>query len=322
MVINGQAVKGAKRLANHLMKDENEKVSVLEITGTAVNDNLHEALRDMEALGRLTKSQTGKVLYHANINPRAKEQLTPEQYIEAADKLMEKLGFKGQPRAIVLHEKKGRQHAHLVVQLTDVEKAKLRPISNNYYKHKEVARELEKSLKLERTAEKKTGRSYSQAEAQQAKKKNERVINHRSVVQGLYLTSEDGRHFQYQLRKNGLELAKGKRLVIVDNRGQIQSLTRALKPLVNAKHVKEKLKDIIKDIPSVEKAQSRAKEKHLDRNQEQLKGSQEKMNYQHQVFKSKKDFMTVQDRFEYNLYKYKKRKRQERLERENDGRER
>ncbi len=304
MIINGQAVKGAKRLANHLLKNENEKVSVLEISGTAVNDNLRAALSDMEVLGRLTKSQTGKVLYHANINPGVKERLTPKQYVQAADKLMEKLGFEGQPRAIVMHEKKGRQHAHLVVQLTDVEKAKLRPISNNYYKHREVAKELEKVFNLEKPHRHSTGRSYSQAEAQQAKKRNERVIDHRSVVQGLYLTSEDGRHFQYQLRENDLELAKGKRLVIVDNRGQVQSLTRTLKPLVNAKHVKEKLKDIINDIPSVEKAQSRAKKRHLDRNQEQLKGSQEKMNYQHQVFKSKKDFMTVQDRFEERLEYY------------------
>lgn len=292
MVINGQAVKGAKRLANHLMKDENEKVSILEITGTAANDNLHEALRDMEALGRLTKSQTGKVLYHANINPRAKEQLTPEQYIQAADKLMEKLGFEGQPRAIVMHEKKGRQHAHVVVQLTDIEKAKLRPISNNYYKHKEVARELEKSLQLEHTNEEKSGRSYSQAEAQQAKKLGVRQKSVRNVIRNCYEYSQDGKSFVSKLAENQLYLAQGKRLVVIDSLGNPLSLTRQLRHIATTKNIKNRLSDIRHDLPKAEDIQRQIRALN---NSHQLDKTAQELTRKKQVYRQQRQMNLVQD---------------------------
>lgn len=265
MVINGQAVKGAKRLANHLMKDENEKVSILEISGTVANDNLHFALRDMEDIGKLTKTQSGKVLYHANINPRKNEALTPEQYIKACDTLMEKLGFEGQPRAIVMHQKQGRQHAHLVVQLTDIEKGKLKTISNNYYKHKEVSRSLEKEFELAKTHEKKTGRSYSQSEAQQIGKTGRKVKTFKNVIRACYEYSKDGKEFAQKLANHALYLAKGKRLVVIDSLGQAQSLTRQLKYFDTAKKVKEKLSDIEKQLPNAEELQTNIRSYHSEK---------------------------------------------------------
>jgi len=259
MIINGQAVKGAKRLAHHLMKPENEKVSILEISGTASNDNLKGALMDMEALGRLTQSRTGKVLYHANINPQAHEVLSREDYIRSADRLMNELGFEGQPRAVVMHVKQGRQHAHLVVQLTDLDSGKLRPISNNYYKHRTVAKDLEKELRLDRSPRRKSGKSFEQKEAQQAKKLKVDVSHLRTVVTLAYETAKQGKDFLRNLKQSAIELAKGKRLVLVDERGGIHSLTRTLKATAKAKDIKDKLKDVIPDLPSPEEAKERQK---------------------------------------------------------------
>lgn len=256
MIINGQAVKGANRLANHLLKQENEKVQVLEISGVATNDNLHEALRDMEVVGALTQSQKGRVLYHANINPKANERLTPEQYIKASDQLMKELGFEGQPRAIVMHQKNGRQHAHLVVQLTDVEKMKLRPVRNNYYKHRVVARELERSLNLTKAPRSHTGKSYSQKEAEQTKKTGHRVKDLRHIVQRIYKHAIDGKTFQQGLNRWGMMLAHGKRLVVLDKNGAPHSLTRMLKSVANASDVKEKVADIAKVLPTVKQGQN------------------------------------------------------------------
>ena len=277
MIINGQAVKGAKRLAKHLLKGENEIVRILEISGVVSNDNLHEALRDMEIIGDLTKSRSGKVLYHANINPRANERLTPEAYIKASDRLMKELGFIGQPRAIVMHQKQGRQHAHLVVQLTDIDRCKLKSISNNYYKHKTVARELEHSLELAYTSEHKTGRTYSQAEAQQTKKLNYKVKDFRHIVQRVYKHAKTGTLLQQGLNRWGMMVAKGKRLVLLDQKGQPHSLTRILKPIATAKEVREKMVDIIQALPSIEHGQNsldiqRQKEIDLSKDQERFKG--------------------------------------------------
>ncbi|OEK03278.1 hypothetical protein BFP97_17870 [Roseivirga sp. 4D4] len=259
MVINGQAVKGAKRLANHLLKDENEKVSILEISGVAINDSLYHALRDMEDMGKLTNSQSGKVLYHANINPRKNEMLTPEQYIKSCDALMEKLKFVGQPRAIVLHQKNGREHAHLVVQLADIEKRKLKPISNNYYKHKEVSRELEKSFELAKTNEEKSGRSYNQAEAQQAKRLSKRQKSIRNIIRTCYEYSKDGSDFVSRLAQNQFYLAMGKRVVVIDSLGNPLSLTRQLRHFKTSKEIKDKISDVLNNLPTVENVQAQVR---------------------------------------------------------------
>lgn len=302
MVINGQAVKGAKRLANHLMKDENEKVSILEISGTVANDNLHFALRDMEDIGKLTKSQSGKVLYHANINPRKNETLTPEQYIKASDKLMEKLGFEGQPRAIVMHQKQSRQHAHLVVQLTDIEKGKLKTISNNYYKHKEVSRTLEKEFELAKTHEKKTGRSYSQSEAQQAQKAGRKARTNKNFIQHCYQSSRDGKDFVKKLSQYELYLAKGKRLVVIDKLGQAQSLTRQLRHIDSASNVKKKLKDIDASLPEAKKIQENIRSYH---NEKKLEKSAKEFDGQRKYQQNRKQLNLAQENMVKRLDYYK-----------------
>ena len=185
MIVKGQAVKGAKRLATHLLKSENEVVNIIQVDGIDASlspEALRQSLIDMEDLGRLTKSQTGRVLYHANIDPRKNEQLTPAQYIQSADMLMNRLGLTGQPRIIVEHVKNGRQHAHLVVQLTDLERGTVRQLHNNFYKQSEIAREIEHEFGLEPTLQRKTGNSYDMTEAQQIKKQGKSVKEYRSFL--------------------------------------------------------------------------------------------------------------------------------------------
>ena len=302
MVINGQAVKGAKRLSHHLTKSENEIVEVLEISGVA-NDNLTNAFRDMETMGLMAQTQTGKVLYHANINPRKKEELTNNQYIQAADFLMDKLGFEGQPRAIVKHVKEGRQHAHLVVQLTDTEKGKLLPTSNNFYKHKEVSRELEKIFELEKTHERKSSNSYSQKEAQQAKRLGMTAKEYKTFLRGQFLISKSGKEFQERLAIKGFVLAQGKRVVVLDKYGHPQSLSKQLGDLANAKKVKEKLKDVMEHLPSIEDAQRDIK---ISRSEKDLDRTQKQMSAQTKGFKKDQELNQKQDQFNERLEYYKR----------------
>ncbi|MFY0599306.1 MAG: relaxase/mobilization nuclease domain-containing protein [Cyclobacteriaceae bacterium] len=308
MIINGQAVKGATRLANHLMKQENEHVEVLEVLGTA-NENLYEALRDMEAVGAMTQSQTGKVLYHANIDPRQKETLTKEQYIKASDTLMNELGFTGQPRAIVMHVKGGRQHAHLVVQLTDTEKGKLKQVSNNYYKHKDVAKQLEREFQLEKAPRDKTGKSYNQKEAQQAKRLDKTVRQQRLIVRDCFDRAKDGKDFDFNLRKKEMMLAKGKRIVVLDKHGNAQSLNRQLNPYIKSKQVKEKIKDIVQDLPDIDTAQQYIRQ---EKTRKELEKSQQSMEANRKAFSQFKDMEERQRQFNERLQFYKDKFRQER----------
>jgi hypothetical protein len=106
VVIKGNARGSPADLAKHLKRtDTNERVTVIALRGVAAHD-LAGALREMDALGAALRTE--RTLYHASINIRADEQMTPAQRDHAIDRLEAALGLTGQPRAIVEHEKQGR----------------------------------------------------------------------------------------------------------------------------------------------------------------------------------------------------------------------
>ncbi|MEQ9261902.1 MAG: hypothetical protein RLP14_01940 [Owenweeksia sp.] len=76
--------------------------------------------------------------------------------------------------------KNGRQHAHLVVQLTDTATGTVKQLRNNYYKQSALARDLERDFQLEPTPQRKTGKSYDMQEAQQIKKQGRGVKEYRA----------------------------------------------------------------------------------------------------------------------------------------------
>src|SRR5690242_160913 len=113
MIIKGHSRGSAAKLAKHLLRgDTNERVSILELHSPIAD--LSEALKDWQVLAGGTKGDKG--LYHANIDPDARYEMTQEQWKRAVDVLEEELGLKGQPRAVVMHEKHGRAHIHVVWQ--------------------------------------------------------------------------------------------------------------------------------------------------------------------------------------------------------------
>lgn len=114
MVIRGSTRGNGKQLSKYLVtKGENENFKILEVLGrrNADEHQLHKAIESMDLMAELTKSQKG--LYHAQINPAYFEDKNMD-WFKAADMLGEELGFAEQRRVIVLHEKKGRTHAHVV----------------------------------------------------------------------------------------------------------------------------------------------------------------------------------------------------------------
>ncbi len=124
MVIRGAPRSNAKQLSHYLMREKgNDAIHILDVAGmdNGTEQDMHEAMFDMEATVELTKGDLG--LYHAQINPKpGEDNLTREQWFEAADILGEQLGLAEQRRIIVLHEKKGRTHAHVVWERYDHEK--------------------------------------------------------------------------------------------------------------------------------------------------------------------------------------------------------
>src|ERR1700722_14242298 len=127
--------------------DTNERAEVKELRGVAADD-LRGALLEMEAVAAGTR--TTKPFYHASINTLAHERLTDEQRMYAVEKLEVALGLTGQARGIIVHEKEGREHCHIVWSRIDLDRMAAISDSHNYRKHEEVGRALEREFGHER----------------------------------------------------------------------------------------------------------------------------------------------------------------------------
>ena len=236
MIIKGTSCRGAGRLATHLTRtDTNERAEVKEIRGVAA-DTLSGALKEMEAVA--AGARTTKPFYHGSINTRADEKLTDEQRTEAIDRLEEALGLTGQPRVVVIHEKEGREHCHIVWSRIDIDRMAAISDSHNYRKHEEVARELERKFghervqgaHAEREGKERPERTPSHVEMLQAARIGVPIKDAKELMTGIWRNSKSGKEFQAGLEKQGWTLARGDRrdFVAIDPRGGVHSVARRI----------------------------------------------------------------------------------------------
>jgi hypothetical protein len=162
--------------------------------------------------------------------------MTPEQWLDCVSVLGHELGLERQPHALVLHEKDGRIHAHVVWQRTDADSLTLISDSNNYAAHERAARTLEQMFEHERvpgphTGKEKDGNSYSRSEQQQGERAALSPAERKAQITALWERSDSGQAFTAALDDAGYVLAQGDRrgLVIVDEAGEIHALARQIK---------------------------------------------------------------------------------------------
>ena len=262
MIIKGTSCAGAKRLVTHLTRtDTNERAEVKDIRGVVAEDLLG-ALREMESVA--AGARTTKPFYHGSINTRENERLTDEQRMHAIDKLEAALGLTGQARVIVIHEKEGREHCHIVWSRIDLDRMAAISDSHNYRKHEEVARALEKEFgfervqgaHIERDGQPRPARTPSHREMLQAERTGLDTQQARELMTGIWNTTKNGKEFQSALEKQGWILARGDRrdFVAIDPGGGVHSLARRIEG-ARAADVRERFADIDpRDLQSVAEA--------------------------------------------------------------------
>ena len=251
MVIKGTSCAGARRLATHLMRtDTNERAEVREVRGT-VSENLRGALIEMEAVASGTRAT--KPFYHASISSRAEERLTDDQRRHAIDRLEAELGLTGQPRAVVVHEKEGREHCHIVWSRIDLDRMRAISDSHNYRKHELVARNLEREFghervqgaHVEREGVERPKRTPSHAEMLQAERTGIGANQAKEQITALWHSTDCGQAFAVALWEAGYVLARGDRrdFVVIDPNGGTHSLSRRIEG-ANARDVRNRMADL------------------------------------------------------------------------------
>ena len=88
-----------------------------------------------------------KPVVHISLNPHPDDILTDTELQDIAREYLEKMGFGNQPYLVFKHEDIDRHHLHIVTVRVD-ENGKCISDKNNYYRSKQITRELEKKYGL------------------------------------------------------------------------------------------------------------------------------------------------------------------------------
>ncbi|MEI9990194.1 MAG: relaxase/mobilization nuclease domain-containing protein [Rhizomicrobium sp.] len=262
MIIKGKSRAGPAALAKHLGNAEtNERVTLLGTRGTVAED-LRGALLEMDAYAAGTRCE--KSLYHAAISPGPQYRLTEEQREQAFDALEAKLGFEGHARVVVLHEKLGRQHFHVVWSRIDLDQMKSISDSHNYRKHEEVSRELERlfghekvqGAHHERDGVKRPDRTPSRSELRQEERTGIKGKQVKEEITQVFRSADNAETFRAALEDAGYVLAKGDRrdFVVIDRGRGIHSLARRIDD-IKAAELRGFMSSIDREaLPDIEKA--------------------------------------------------------------------
>ena len=246
MILKGSQRAGAKQLAEHLLNDrDNDHVTMLELKGFVAED-LHGALRETEAVSKATKCK--QYLFSLSLNPPRDAIAGEDDFRMAADRAEEALGLEGQPRAIIMHEKEGRRHAHVVWSRIDAET--LTAINLPHFKRRLTS--LSKELYLDHEWELPEGLranggksflNFTLDEWQQAKRLDLDPREVKAVMREAWDRTESVNGFANALEERGYFLAKGDRrgFVAVDVQGNVLALPKWLG--LKTKEVRAKLGD-------------------------------------------------------------------------------
>lgn len=91
MILHGNQRGGARDLAIHLTKPENERVEIHELRGF-VSDTLEGAFQESYALSRATRCK--QHMYSLSINPPADADIESGHFVDAANRAEKQLGLK------------------------------------------------------------------------------------------------------------------------------------------------------------------------------------------------------------------------------------
>lgn len=233
MIIKGKGRGRALQLAIHLLRtDDNERVELFERRGTVATD-VEGALIEMEA--RAAAVRTARPLYHASISPDARTPLTDTQIRIAVDTLEAKLGLAAQPRIVVVHRKKGREHLHVVWSRIDLDRGRVISDAWNYRCHEEASRELEKrfghapvesSLARWDRPSPRRRRAPKDYEYRQQERSGRQTDGVTAELTAIWRASHDADAFRARLEEAGYTLARGDRrvFVVIDRKGEVHSL--------------------------------------------------------------------------------------------------
>lgn len=261
MIISGIQTGNTRWLAAHLQNAaDNETVDVVEVSGAVATD-IDGALAEFDAIAAGTRASES--VYAAFINPPVP--LTRSQFLRAITHLEKALGLSGQPRIVLFHVKKGREHCHIVWSRIDAKLMRAIHLSHDRQKLRRCAQELAAEFGFELPAGLAQDRGSerfndpprpTKAEKAQEASSGLSRDERRAIITDCYRKSDSPEAFVHALEAAGFMLARGDKraLVVVDIAGEIHSLARQIDS-VRTSDLKKKLEGLnLSLLPPAERA--------------------------------------------------------------------
>lgn len=324
MILEGNLRGGARNLALHLQKDENDHVEVHEMRGF-VADDLEPAFKEIHAVSRGTRAK--KYMYSLSLNPPPDQDVATGTFRDAIERAEKELGLQGQPRAIVFHTKEARRHAHCVWSVINAQEMKAIPISYDRYKLMDLSRELyqEHGWKMPKgfiRGQSPDPHNFTQGEWIQAKRIGKHPKEIKTTIRDCWTASDTQTSFEAALKEKGYFLALGRRgPVAIDTHCEIHSVARAVG--VKVKDMRARIKEdtliiaekqkvevaglMEKRLTQLQKQRGQAIDKRLSRLQnerEKLREKQRAERYKqerHHRERNKNEVLERQERFSKGL---------------------
>lgn len=257
MILKGSQRGSAAQLARHLLNEQdNDFVEVHQVSGF-VSDDVIGAFKEVQAIAKGTRCK--QPFFSVSLNPPSDAKATINMFEDAADRIAEANGLKGQPRVMVFHEKEDRRHAHVVWSRIDAETMTAKNLPHFKNKLQDISRDLyfEHQWKMPnglRDRSLKSPTNVTLAEWQAAKRRGKKAMDQRALIQQCWASSDDKASFEAALADHGYLLARGDRRnshVIVCHDGEVFAASRATG--LRAKAVRERLGET-DHLPSVDDA--------------------------------------------------------------------
>jgi hypothetical protein len=220
MIIKGVRNGDGRNLANYLISttEKTDKAELIELTGFGVKaEDIVVGFISEHVIG--DGIQCKKPFFHVAVQNTDRDRaLSKAEWILVADRIEKRLGLEGQGRAIALHIEEGKVHAHFAWTVIDLDTMTTRPLPYFKARLKDLARELEIDLGLERVRnhrERHEQRTARTMEEQQGRRLGVDLGAVRAGVLDAWGHADDGRTFAQAISDQGHVLARGDRRDVV-----------------------------------------------------------------------------------------------------------
>lgn len=233
MILKGSQRGGAQALALHLLNtSDNDHVEVHSVNGFMADD-VEGALQEIHAISRATKCRQS--MFSLSLSPPQDAVVSDQNFLDAIQQAMDKLGLAGQPHVVIFHEKNARRHCHVVISRIDTDVMK--GINLPFFKDRlcELSHELYLTHgwdmpKGHEDRMKSAPLNYSLEEYQVAKRVKRDPKALKTLLQDCWVQSDSKASFVIALQEHGFALCCGDRrgFVALDTQGNVYSLSRWL----------------------------------------------------------------------------------------------